>query len=121
MLDLAALYLFGCAEAQLMKGEKAQQFLDLSLWFGYKLKVNLAGWRQFCEGQNRDPDPFMEHLPGKEVLGIAAELAEKHAFTAEAAFAFVIRQNMKADTALTAEDVAADLREALNIWAAWWG
>jgi hypothetical protein len=120
VLDLAALYLFGCAEAQLLKGEKAQQLLDFSLWFGYKLKVNLAGWRQFCEGQNLDPDPYLAQLPGKEVLGMAAELAEEHAFTAEAALAFMLRQNMKADAALTAEDVAADLCEALRIRVAWW-
>jgi hypothetical protein len=130
LLELAAMYLYGSASAQAVaqagvasaaERGQAQRLLDVSRWFGYMLKVNLAGWRQFCAGQHLDPDPFMASLPGKEVLGMAAELAEQDAFTAEEALAYMRRQNMKATAATTAEDVAAGLRKDLDGRAAWWG
>src|SRR5262249_25333715 len=88
VLDLAAWYLYGYSSAQATEGEEGERLLDVSLWFGYLLKVNLDGWQLFCEGQSLDPDPFTANLPGEEVLDLAARLAEERdPFTAEEALA----------------------------------
>ncbi len=53
-------------------------------------------------------------------LDLAANLTER-GFTAEEALACMLRQNMTAAAAPTAEDVAAELKEALKVLADWWG
>ena len=121
VLDLAAWYLYGSSTAKATDREEGQRLLDVALWFGYMLKVNLAGWEQFCEGQNFTPDPFMASLPGKEVLELAARLAQEQApFTADEALACMLRQNMPAAAATTAEDVAAGLEKSFAFLADWW-
>jgi hypothetical protein len=119
VLDLAAIYLYGYSSAKATDGEEGQRLLDVSLWFGYMLKVNLAGWQQFCKGQNLDPDPYTAHLFGKEILEVAAQQAEQAAFTAEEALACMLRENMPATAAKTAEDVAAELKETLKVLVDW--
>src|SRR5436309_1395279 len=76
VLDLAALYLYGYGAAKVTEGEQGQRLLDVSRWFGYMLKVNLAGWEQFCAGVGLDPDLWTACLPGEGVLVLAAELAK---------------------------------------------
>ncbi len=80
----------------------------------------LPDWQQFCDGLNLDPDPFTACLPGEEVLDLAANLTER-AFTAEEALACMLRQNLTAAAAPTTEDVAAELKRALQVLADWRG
>jgi hypothetical protein len=121
VLGLFAMYLYGIGEARATDGEEAEQLLDVSRWFGYMLKVNLAGWQQFYAGLNFDADPFTGGLHGEPVLDLAARLAEQGAFTAEEALACMLRHDLKATAATTAEGVAADLRKALDVRTARWG
>jgi hypothetical protein len=121
VLALAALYLYGMTNAKATDVEEGEQLLDISLWFGYRLKVDLDGWRQFCEGQKLDPGPYMACLPGETVLDLAARVAtERAAFTAEDALACMRRHGIKAAAAPTAEAVAAGLRKSLETMSAWW-
>ena len=122
VLDLAAWCLYGYSSAQATDGEEGERLLDVSLWFGYMLQVNLDGWQLFCEGHNLDPDPFTANLPGEKVLDLAARLAEERdPFAAEEALACLLRHNLPATAATTAEDVAAGLKKSFEFLADWWG
>jgi hypothetical protein len=121
VLDLAGWYLYGYSSAQATDGEERERLLDVALWFGYMLRVNLAGWQLFCAGQHLDPDPFLVHLPGKEMLDWATRLTqERDVFTAEEALACMHRHDLPATAAPTAEEVAAGLEKSLAFLVNWW-
>jgi hypothetical protein len=121
LLELAALFFHGFGQAGANKGKVARSILDSARVFAYMLKVNLAGWRKFCEGASFDPDLCIAHLPGGEVLEMAAELAEQTAFTPEGLLAWARRKDKEVTAAPTAENVAAGLRKLLDVRADWWG
>jgi hypothetical protein len=84
--------------------------------------VRLAGWRAFCHELHIDPDAYQILLPGKELLDMAARLAEHAAFTPEGALQYVRRRfHPDQDRILTANDEAAGLREVFKARADWWG
>src|SRR5438128_1122447 len=103
------------------RGEPGQRLRAVARWFGYQLQVTRAGWQQFCQEQNLNPDPLMAWMPGAEVVGMAATQAEQAAVTAEEALACMHRENLMAAAVPTAEDVVVELKEALKVLADWWG
>jgi hypothetical protein len=54
--------------------------LELAYVAGFILKVQVAGWKLFCERLNVPPFAFFKGLPGFERLERALKLAEKTAF-----------------------------------------
>jgi hypothetical protein len=121
VLDLAALFFHSHGLSGTTKGEEGRRLLACAKVFGHLLKVKREGWRQFCEGMNIDPDFCQSSLPGHEALGLAADLAERVAFTAEGTLQFMRQEDETATASPTAEGVAAGLRKALDVRADWWG
>ena len=52
---------------------------DVALGLGYQLRVNLAGWRPFCEGHCLDPEACWSYLPGLDLVRRAERVAERAA------------------------------------------
>jgi hypothetical protein len=89
--------------------------------FGFLLKVNLAGWRQFCAEHNLDAELCWSCLPGFQTIQNAEQTAQTAAFTPEGAAHYLERSGRKPGKAPTPDDVAAGLRAALQARAEWWG
>jgi hypothetical protein len=99
--------------------DTAHEMLECSLMLGYQFKVKLAGWRLFCNEHGFDPDTCWKRLPGYDAVCRTELLAKHAAFSAEEAIAFMQRQGR--EKVLTAEEVAADLGEALKVRLECWG
>jgi hypothetical protein len=121
VLDLAALFFHSYGLSDTTEGEQGTRLLNVAKVFGYLLQVNREGWRQFCAGMSIDPDLCLSGLPGQAALALAADLAERVAFTAEETLEFSRREDETASAPPTAEDVAAELRKSLDVRAEFWG
>jgi hypothetical protein len=90
LLDLAAVYFraLGLADSHSLSEEQRERMNDAALMFGYLLKVNLAGWRQFCAENGFDPDLCWSCLPGFEPVRRAEGEAGRVAFTAGGALRY---------------------------------
>ena len=121
LLNLAANYFQALGFAGCEKGKAAERLLDLGLFFGYLLKGQLAGWRQFCAEHHFEPELCWTCRPGLETVRRAEKLAESAAFTQEGAARYLERRGEGPARVPTAEAVAAGLRECLRARAEWWG
>jgi hypothetical protein len=136
VLALAAAYLeallfansCGCSDDQAEEDDQAEVSIDqaehvreAAFALGYLLRVNLAGWRQFCKEHGPNPEAFGALLPGWAVIKRAAQLAERIAFTEEGAARWYERATGMPSQAPTAEDVIALIRAWFQANAEWWG
>jgi hypothetical protein len=102
--------------------------LDQRVLMAHLFKTNLAGWRQFCAEFRFDPDGSWRLLPGFETVNRAAELLDGPNPAPERVRAALRRQLKRADlqkriadgSLLTADEVAAELRDWLHAGAAPW-
>lgn len=122
MLSLAGQYVHALGRADSGDDEHSARLLDCAMLFGCLFKAQAAGWRAFCAGLHLDPDFIPGLLPGQDLLGLAARFAEHSAFTAEEALAYVRRRfDPEHGRVLTADDVAAGLRQFYDARCEAWG
>jgi hypothetical protein len=120
LLATAADYLQAYRLADTDDVDTAHRMLECSLMLGYQFKVRLAGWRLFCSEHGLDPDNCWKGLPGYDTVCRSEQLATYAAFSAEEANAFLQRHGSER-AGSTAEDIAADLSEALKVRLEFWG
>ncbi len=121
LLSLSARYFQALALADTPDGRDAERLLDVALLFGYLVKVQLAGWRTFCAGHDLPADLCWSFLPGFATVKEAERRAGTAAFTAEGVAAYLRRKYDATPKVVTADEVAAGLRECLRARAEWWG
>jgi hypothetical protein len=136
LLDLAGHYLLELAEVSGRRRKKGDDPLagwDFVLLLGYEFKTYLEGWQQFCAQLALKPSLLWEHLPGWDTILAATKLSGGEAdgmpgaaFTAEGVARHraqtavgdperkVDDETLKKYWPVTAGDIAADLREALD-------
>lgn|SRR5262245_37840847 len=120
LLNLAALYFQSLGLADSLQGKRGEEMLDTAMLFGYLFKVQLAGWRQLCKELNLEPEFCWSYFPGFDTLKRAEKQTETAAFTAEGADECMRRSGREVARVVTADDVAAGLRESLKARADWW-
>jgi hypothetical protein len=122
LLNLAALYFqsMGLAGVRTTDEEESARILEAGLLFGYLFKLQLAGWRQFCAEFHFAPDLCWSCLPGNDMIKRAEKLADRAAFMEEGALAYLRRGDEENSNVLTADNVAAGLRECLIARAKRW-
>jgi hypothetical protein len=111
--------------------------LDQRVLMAHLFKTNLAGWRQFCATFRFDPDWTWRLLPGFETVIRAAEVLDgpnpapervRAALRRQLKRAGSIPEGVRADlqkrvadgSLITADEVAAELRDWLHAGAAPW-
>jgi hypothetical protein len=120
LLDRVAAYHLALGLADTPEPGEGDGPLGKALFFGWTIRVLLAGWRTFCGELGMDPQACWSPLPGYEMLRGAERLAESTAFTAEEAATFLQRTGVKDPVLPTAEGTAADLRRRFDARIAWW-
>jgi hypothetical protein len=85
LLDLAVRYIALPGAAVSGKGKEGDQMQDAAFLLGHLIQVHLAGWRQFCDEHQFDPQVFWSRLPGCDTIKLVEETAEGASFTAEGA------------------------------------
>jgi hypothetical protein len=121
LLDLAANYFQALGYADAWEDKYGKRMLDVGMLLGYLLKVQLAGWRQFCAEHDLDPELCWSCLPGFDTVKRAEQMAEEIAFTPEGASRYLQRSGREPVMVPTAEDIAAGLRACFKARAEWWG
>jgi hypothetical protein len=121
LLDLAAQYFRAFWLAKGRADADGGGRLDRALFFGWKINILLAGWRQFCAEIGMDSEACWSFLPGADTLRSAERVAEKAAFTPEGVVDYLQRCGAKDVLLPVAGDVAADLRRCHDERAEWWG
>ncbi len=123
VLSLAGQFLHALAAADSGADDgPAARLLDCAYLFGYLLNAHVAGWRAFCAGLQLDPDAVPDLLPGRNLVDLAARFADQSAFTADEALAYVRRRfDPEHGRVLTADDVAAGLRQLYDVRTKAWG
>jgi hypothetical protein len=119
LLATSANYLQAYRIADTDDVDLAHQMLECSLMLGHQFKVKLAGWRLFCSEHGFDADNCWKRLPGYDTVCRTELLAKHAAFSAEEANAFLQRHGRERPVS-TAEDIAADLGEALKVRLDFW-
>jgi hypothetical protein len=120
LLATAADYLQAYRLADTDDVDMAHRMLECSLMLGFQFKVRLAGWRLFCDEHGFDPDTCWRGLPGYDTVCRSEQLAKYAAFSAQEANDFLQRHGRERP-ASTAEEIAADLGEALKVRLDFWG
>jgi hypothetical protein len=117
--------------------KEEQAALDQRVLLAHLLKMNLAGWRQFCAEFRFDPEWCWSSLPGIDVVHRAAGLLDGIDLAPERVRAALRRQLKRADSIpekvradrqtriadgplTTADHVAAELRDCLHAGATPW-
>jgi hypothetical protein len=118
VLNLTANYFQGLGMADGTPAGKRLE--DVSFVLGYLLKVDLAGWRQFCAEHHFDPQLSWSLLPGFDTIQRAEKTAETAACTMEGVCGYLERSGRAVAQVRTAETVCASLRECLRARAEWW-
>jgi hypothetical protein len=121
LLTLTANYFESLGLANAEGGEEGEESFDTAMLLGYLLKVQLAGWRQFCGELDLDPELCWSCLPGYDTVRRAEKMAERVAFTPEAVAEYLRRLTSGTRRVVTADDVASGLRDCLRARAEWWG
>ncbi len=122
LLAVSGQYVNALGRSDSPDDEHAARMHDCAMLFGYLFRTYVAGWRAFCAGLHLDPDAMPDLLPGRDLLDLAERFAEHSAFTAEEALAYVRRRfDPDKDHVLTADDLAAGLRQLYQARADFWG
>jgi hypothetical protein len=83
-------------------------------------KVLGAGWRQFCHAHDFDPELCWSCLPGYGTIRDAKQMAETAAFKPDEAVSYLARSGHPACGVQTAELIADELEQLLQLRTAWW-
>jgi hypothetical protein len=86
----------------------------------YLLTANIDGWATFCAKLKIDPDVLLRDMPWYEIVKYAEPTARALAYTPEEAAAWMRCKGKEPVEVITAEKVAASLREFLERRKAWW-
>ena len=120
LLCLTGQYCEASTLAEAWEGGRTQT-LNVALIFGYRIKLGLAGWRQFCAEHNFEPEEFWFYLPGFKQVKQVAEIVEQSAWTSDDVKRWIGHTGKEACEVQTADEIAAHLRESLKGYAEWWG
>jgi hypothetical protein len=103
----------------------ASRAYELGRWCAYQFVVNLDGWGRFCGELGIDPAILPKLIPAYATVAMTERSARDAAFSADEAGEYLRRASsvpgVVAVTVVTAEDVAAELRQMLDGRVAWWG
>jgi hypothetical protein len=125
LLDLAisyhlALGLADTAGVEVGSVEVEEKAMNLAMYFAWKFRLLLAGWRTFCGELGMDAEACWAILPGYENFRKAERSTESAAFTPERIVAFLKRVGANDPVPPTAEYVAAELHRCFDARIAWW-
>ncbi len=121
LLDLVGLYFRALGLADAAEDEQGDRALDSALFFGWKIKVLLSGWRAFCRDVGMDSEACWSFLPGYGTLRKAERMAESAAFVPEGVAVYLKRIGLKDPVVPTPEMIATDLHRCFDARAEWWG